>query len=282
MVVGDIVKGLPGSPYGITNQNMTRGLVVDVDGNNIKVKILEHTDGDDGTFHVKAKHFEVIGHVKPFDRESVIAILQSAEKGSVCEYDLRRANLRGADLSRANLSDANLGHANLRRANLSDANLRRANLRHANLSDANLSDADLRGADLSRANLSDADLSRANLSDADLSGADGLMSSIAYIDAHFERVEKGFIVYKTFGGQYAPPSKWTIAPESIIEENVNPCRTDDCGCGINVAPLEWVKKNYRGDIWKCLIEWAWLPSVVVPYGTDGKIRCERVRLLEKV
>ena len=242
MVVGDIVKGLPESPYGITNQNMTRGLVVDVDGNNIKVKILEHTDGDDGTFRVDAEYFEVIGHVKPFDREIVIAILQSAEKGSVFEYDLSGANLSGAYLSRA----------------------------------------DLRGANLRRADLSGANLSGADLSGADLSGANGLMSSIAYIDAHFERVEKGFIVYKTFGGQYAPPSKWTIAPESIIEENVNPCRTDDCGCGINVAPLELVKKNYRGDIWKCLIEWAWLPGVVVPYGTDGKIRCERVRLLEKV
>ena len=317
MVVGDIVKGLPGSPYGVTNQNMTRGLVVDVDGNNIKVKILEHTDGDDGTFHVDAKHFEVIGHVKPFDRESVIAILQSTEKGSVFEYNLSGANLSGAYLSGANLSDANLSDANLSGANLSGAYLRRANLSGANLSDANLSGAYLSGADLSdanlsganlsganlsdanlrranlsgaylsgaylrRANLSGANLSGANLSDANLSDADGLMSSIAYIDAHFERVEKGFIVYKTFGGKYAPPSKWTIAPESIIEENVNPCRTDDCGCGINVAPLEWVKKNYRGDIWKCLIEWAWLPGVVVPYGTDGKIRCERVRLLEKV
>ena len=262
MVVGDIVKGLPESPYGITNQNMTRGLVVDVDGNNIKVKILEHTDGNDGTFRVKAKHFEVIGHVKPFDREAVIAILQTAKKGCVFEYDL----------SGADLSDANLSGADLSGADLSDADL----------SDANLSDANLSGANLRRANLSDADLSGANLRRANLSDADGLMSSIAYIDAHFERVEKGFIAYKTFGGQYAPPSKWTIAPESIIEENVNPCRTDDCGCGINVAPLEWVKKNYRGDIWKCLIEWAWLPGVVVPYGTDGKIRCERVRLLEKV
>ena len=272
MVVGDIVKGLPESPYGITNQNMTRGLVVDVDGNNIKVKILEHTDGNDGTFRVKAKHFEVIGHVKPFDREAVIAILQTAKKGCVFEYDLRRADLSDANLSDADLSDADLSDADLSGANLSGANLRRADLSGANLS----------GADLSGADLSDADLSGANLRRADLSDADGLMSSIAYIDAHFERVEKGFIAYKTFGGQYAPPSKWTIAPESIIEENVNPCRTDDCGCGINVAPLEWVKKNYRGDIWKCLIEWAWLPGVVVPYGTDGKIRCERVRLLEKV
>ena len=151
---------------------------------------------------VKSEHFEVIGHVRPFNREAVVAILESAWKEGILEYDL-----------------------------------------------------------------SDADLSGANLSDADLSGANGLMSSIAYIDAHFERAEKGFIVYKTFGGQYTPPTKWMIAPGAVIEENVNPCRTNDCGCGINVAPLEWVKGHYSGDVWKCLVEWSWLPGVVVPYGT---------------
>jgi hypothetical protein len=52
---------------------------------------------------------------------------------------------------------------------------------------------------------------------------------------------------------------------------------------VNVAPLDWVKSNHPGKtIWKCLIEWAWLPGVIVPFGTDGKIRCERVRLIEKV
>ena len=81
---------------------------------------------------------------------------------------------------------------------------------------------------------------------------------------------------------YAPPERWEIKPDSIIEEVVNPERQNDCGCGINVAPLQWVKDNYKGEIWKCLIEWPWLAGVIVPFNTDGKIRCERVRLLEIV
>ena len=67
-----------------------------------------------------------------------------------------------------------------------------------------------------------------------------------------------------------------------MEENVNPTRTIDCGCGINVATLNWVKNNTKGDIWKVLIKFEWLPGVVVPYNTNGKIRCERVQLIEKI
>ena len=203
--------------------------------------------------------------------------------------NLRRANLRDADLSDANLSDANLSRADLRRANLSDANLRGAdlsgaNLRRANLRDADLSDANLSDANLSRADLSGANLSRANLRDANLSGAKELLSAIAYIDAHFERTDKGYIAYKTFNSQYNAPDTWDIKPDSVIAENVNPNRTTTCGCGINVAPLAWVRgnNNASAEIWKVLIEWPWLSGVVVPYGTDGKIRCEKVRLLEVV
>ena len=79
----------------------------------------------------------------------------------------KKADLRGADLSRANLI-----WADLRRANLSWADLSGADLRKADLSKANLSGVDLSGADLRRANLSWADLSEANLSGADLSRAD--------------------------------------------------------------------------------------------------------------
>ena len=60
------------------------------------------------------------------------------------------------------------------------------------------------------------------------------------------------------------------------------CRADACGCGINVAPLDWVRKNYNGEIWKVLIRWEWMVGVCVPYNTDGKIRCERVELVEVV
>ena len=119
---------------------------------------------------------------------------------------------------------------------------------------------------------------------ADLSGAKGLLSAIAYIDAHFERTDKGYIAYKTFNSQYSAPESWEIKPDSVIVENVNPNRTTTCGCGINVAPLAWVRRNNNDSavIWKVLIEWPWLAGVVVPYGTDGKIRCEKVRLLEVV
>ena len=99
-------------------------------------------------------------------------------------------------------------------------------------------------------------------------------------------MKDGFIVYKTFGGAYSKPDSWTIEPGAIIEEVCNPNRTNACGCGINVAPIEWViewvKKNYKGDVYKLLIRWEWLPGVVVPYNTDGKIRCSRAQIMGKV
>ena len=191
-------------------------------------------------------------------KEKLTAILEAHKAWLNNEPGGNLADLRGADLSGADLSGADL-------------------------SGADLSGADLSGADLSRANLSCANLSRANLSGADLSGAEGLLKSCNYLDAYFERTADGYIAYKTFGGEYKPPVKWTIAPGSVIEENVNPNRTEECGCGINVAPLKWVRKNYGdGDVWKVLIRWEWLAGVVVPYNTDGKIRCERVELLEVI
>ena len=171
------------------------------------------------------------------------------------------------------------------RANLRNADLIGANLIDADLSGAKLSGADLIGAKLSHANLIDADLSEAKLSHANLIGADlseakGLELSSDYMEKHFDKTPDGYIAYKTFDGNYKHPESWDIKPGSVISENVNPCRTDTCGSGINVAPLRWVENKYKGDIWKVLIRWEWLPGVVVPYNTDGKIRCERVQLLE--
>jgi len=102
------------------------------------------------------------------------------------------------------------------------------------------------------------------------------------LNEHFEKTDEGYIAYKTFGGKYIPPEKWVIQSGSIITENVNFNRANSCGCGINVAPYEWVQIHYTGEIWKVLIKWEWLAGVCVPYMTDGKIRCERVQLLEVV
>ena len=206
------------------------------------------------------------------------------EAGGV-RANLRGANLRDADLRCADLRGANLRDADLRGANLSGANLRDADLRGADLRGADLSGANLRCADLSCADLRDADLSGADLRGANLSGAKGLLSSVNYMEAHFERTPDGYIAYKIFGGEYTTPESWKIEKGSVITENVNFNSTNACGCGINVAPLEWVKENYghkNRDIWKVLIRWEWLCGVCVPYNTDGKIRCERVELVEVV
>jgi uncharacterized protein YjbI with pentapeptide repeats len=213
---------------------------------------------------------------------------------NLSDANLRDANLRGANLSDANLRGANLRGANLSGANLSDADLSDANLRGANLSDANLRganlrDANLSGADLSGANLSDADLSDANLSGADLSDAKNLLDPVEYLEKTFEKTKDGLIVYKTFGLCKPAPERWAIKPNAVITEVVNPERGTACGSGVNVATLDWVKsalvnENHLGNkpIWKCLIEWPDLAGVVVPFGTDGKIRAGRVRLLKVV
>nr|DAP22372.1 MAG TPA: pentapeptide repeat protein [Bacteriophage sp.] len=129
---------------------------------------------------------------------------------------------------------------------------------------ADLSGANLRGADLIGANLRGADLIG-----ADLSGADGLLSAVNFMKAHFERTPEGYIAYKMFSCEYTAPKSWKIEPGSVITENVNFNRTNECGCGINVAPLEWVRRNYghkKLDIWKVLIRWEWLCGVCAEQG----------------
>ena len=140
----------------------------------------------------------------------------------------------------------------------------------------------LRRADLSGANLSGANLSGADLRRANLSGSQGLLDAINYMEAYFERTDEGYIVYKSFGENYTAPKTWKIESGSIIDETVNCDRTTECGCGINVAPLEWVRKYGSYRPYKLLIRWEWLPGVVVPYNTDGKIRCSKAQILEAV
>jgi len=102
--VGDFVRGLPDNGYGITNSDMTRGVVTEIYASGfIKVKVLEHKQGGGGVFDVNPEKFEVIGHQKPFNREEVLELLKNGCKKAVLDYDLRRADLSGADLSGADL-----------------------------------------------------------------------------------------------------------------------------------------------------------------------------------
>ena len=212
-------------------------------------------------------------------------------KASLYGANLRGADLREADLSEANLSEADLRWANLIRANLRGANLSDASLYGANLRRANLSGTYLRRADLSDANLRDANLSEANLSGADLRWADlswakGLLDPATWLRENFESDKDGLIVFKATGHTtYGAPDYWKIEGGAVLEEVVNPTRTSDCACGVNFATRAWIRQNYGSKnvtIWRCRIEWMDLACVVVPYNTDGKARCARLRLLERV
>ena len=172
------------------------------------------------------------------------------------------------------------------RAHLSETDLRWANLSGANLSEANLNLADLRGVNLSRANLRGADLRWANLS-----GAKDLLNPVTWLRENFKNVDEGITVYKAIGRGTACsiPDYWTIAPGEYLEEVVNPLPTVDCACGVNFGTRDWIRQYYAQaitegaiQIWECLIEWMDLASVVVPYNTDGKARCGRLKLLQIV
>jgi uncharacterized protein YjbI with pentapeptide repeats len=203
---------------------------------------------------------------------------------NLCRADLSGAYLRGADLSRADLSGADLSRADLSGAYLRGADLSRADLSGADLSWANLGGANLSGANLSGANLCWANLRGANLGGANLSGANGLknLDALEWFRKSFKKTKRGVIVYKCFGGTYSANPAWKIEPGAVISENCNPNPTDDCGCGVNFATLEWVKREHPGKtIWRCLIPFAWLPGVVVPWNTDGKARCSKLILLRE-
>jgi len=161
-------------------------------------------------------------------------------------------------------------------ADLSNSDLRCACLRGANLSCANLSYANLSGAYLSGADLNNADLSCANLS-----GAKNLLTPQKFL-SQFKKTATGIIVYKRFGDtQYEQP--WKPKKNLIIEEVCNMYPTVACGCGVNFGTKTWCDENYKdAALWECEILWEDLAGVCVPYNTDGKARCNRLRLIDKV
>ena len=134
--------------------------------------------------------------------------------------------------------------------------------------------------------LNGANLRYAYLRYANLIGAIGLKSSIDFLNEYFEKTGEGYIVYKIFNLAYKSPCKWVIKKGAIINENVDANRTIECGCGINVATKNWFRKNGSNlsnyKVWRLLIKWEWLSGVVVPYNTNGKIRCERAMLLDEI
>jgi len=100
---------------------------------------------------------------------------------------------------------------------------------------------------------------------------------------------RGLIAYKTFGTYFESPGHWEIKQGAVLTESVNRDPWTECACGVNICTAEWLAKTLRHEvgreyntIWRVLIEWADLGSVVVPHRSDGKFRAARVRLLSEL
>ena len=91
---------------------------------------------------------------------------------NLTKADLSFSRLVATNLKFANLKSSNLSQATLIKANLSEADLMKANLSEVNLSEANLSKANLRFTQLFKANLTKADLSLAVVKKAQLQNTD--------------------------------------------------------------------------------------------------------------
>jgi len=112
----------------------------------------------------------------------------------------------------------------------------------------------------------------------------------------FEKNSKGVICYKRFNFFYAAPGGWKIKRGETITSRVDKCRGNDCGFGINVGTLSWMRRNAGGFragmyafagvpvtcCWKCLILYKDLHLLIIPLDSTGKVRCGRLKLLYPV
>jgi len=100
--VGDLVKGVEDSIYGITDQDMTKGEIIKVlENKNVKVKILEHKhEGDVGReFTVDPKYFELVKETPKFQIGCKVKIPKTKQgrEGNLYSAVIDIANKRSQD-----------------------------------------------------------------------------------------------------------------------------------------------------------------------------------------
>jgi uncharacterized protein YjbI with pentapeptide repeats len=172
--------------------------------------------------------------------------------------DLKGANLTGTDLRRADLTEANLTGANLRRANLTGANLT--------------------GTDLTGANLTGAVLTGANLMGAVLKGAVGLKRPVVY-----ESRGGWLYAYKAVTLKRTGPTFPGLHYGDGETVSVDGADTSEalCGSGVNVATLDWCRKNHPGPA-IVKVRFRKVDIASIPYASDGKFRLHRCTVVGEV
>ena len=201
------------------------------------------------------------------------------------EADLRRADLYGADLRRANLYEANLRRANLYEADLYGADLRGADLYGADLRRADLYGADLYEADLRRANLYGANLRGADLYGADLRGAEYqeplFLPDFYSLKLLPQDTKLTFWKYLKDGKSPYLNMEYKVGKEYKFK-NYDSDEHQQCGEGGNVATLMWCLKDSleANEFIECGFKVK--DIVAIPYGTDGKFRVNKLKVLRKI
>lgn len=243
-------------------------------------------------------HVYRIGDISAATESHLMYLDHKAEGTQLCaadDADLSFANFSRMKLDEAEFCGANLHNAYFTRASLVAADFARtklfgADFIGADLTDANMKNADLSGADFRDAILGGVDFTDAKIGGANFSGAKGLPNARDFMAKNFDHDSKGWIVYKGFGRTtFTSPYSWKIERGAYIEENVNPDPTVDCACGVNFATPAWIVNEYHGKLrddevqmWKCHIDFVDAVDIVVPYDSEGKARCGRLKLLNPV
>lgn len=210
--------------------------------------------------------------------------------------DLFKPNhlIENAVIENVYITDTELSSGTFNNVHFKDVVMRNCDLRFATLHNCKITEIDLRECKLYSLSILNSvidtprslHIAGSIVDGINLSGTTGLLSASKFLEKNFKSTKDGIIVYKALHSgrtDFDPNPKWNIRAGRFITETVNMNRFDTCGCGINFATLTWVKNNYiTANIWECLIQWKDLADVCVPYNTDGKARCGRLKLLRKV
>lgn len=132
-------------------------------------------------------------------------------------------------------------------------------------------------------------LVEANLRGANLRGAENLIPYFKNDNLSILRNQKNpIIAYKYLTKDMKSPingKKIEYKIGKIVEEkDCNFNEFESCGAGLNVATLEWCLKENNGNTDTTYIEVEFDPKdiVAIPWGTDGKFRVSKLKVLRKL
>ena len=149
--------------------------------------------------------------------------------------------------------------------------------------------ADLRGADLSGANLRGANLSGADLRGANLWGANlSLVKGLPIVNSYlpgityhaYKAVGKDFLSLMVHGGHTKDKLDYHEGKEVVVD-NANTDKRILCGAGVNVSDLQYYNNNHPSEK-VMLVQFDGIDVACVPYGSDGKFRLHRCKVVREV